>query len=135
MSDNENFSVDVVDLQSFAARVRADIAEALQPAADSVDGDFETAAAGGPLDQALGNNALNPDAQLIGAAIELNILEAADHLRKVINSMTFMAALAEVIAADFATIDEQNAMDVAEFGDYAAQALIAVSEEGTPEQP
>ncbi|MGH8793398.1 MAG: hypothetical protein ACRDXX_12220 [Stackebrandtia sp.] len=117
----ETVSADIVDLGSFAARLRHDVDTVLQPALDAVDGDVGAVLAGDRPNQALGNHDLNPAAQWIGAAIEINIRESADHLRSLISSMEFMAELAEAIARDYGTIDEQNQMDVSAIADYVRQ--------------
>lgn len=124
----EPVNLNVTDLQTFAAQLRYDIDFVLQPAHTSVYNEIWASLGGSRPNQALGNHELNPAAQWIGAGIELNLRGVAEHLGRLIESMRFMAELAEAIASEHQTIDEQNAMDVARFGEFASMARSAVEQ-------
>lgn len=125
-TDPSVVQLDITDLQSFAAQLRFDIEHVLQPAHASVTDEFWATLGGDRPNQALGNHALNPTAQWIGAGIEMNLRGVAEHLGALIDSFRFMAELAEAIAVDHRTIDEQNAMDVTRLGEFATTARGAV---------
>lgn len=122
----EPLNLSVTDLQSFAAQLRFDIEYVLQPAHSSVFNEVWSTLGGHRPNQALGNHELNPAAQWIGAGIELNLRGVAEHLSRLIESFRFMAELAEAIAAEHQTIDDQNAVDIARFGEFASMARDAV---------
>lgn len=124
----ESVDLNVTDLQSFAAQLRIDIETVLQPAHSSVYDEVWATLGGHRPNQALGNHDMNPAAQWIGAGIELNLRGVAEHLGRLIESFRFMAELAEAIAAEHQGIDEQNAMDVARFGEFATMARTAIED-------
>lgn len=126
--DMQPLSIDITDLQTFAAQLRHDITYVLQPACDSINEDVWAVMGGDRPNQALGNHELNPAAQWIGGAIELNLRDVANHVGQLIESMRYMAEFAEAIAAENQTIDAQNAMDLAGFGQYATAARAAVEQ-------
>lgn len=121
-------NLNVTDLQTFAAQLRFDIDNVLQPAHSSVYDEIWATLGGHRPNQALGNHELNPAAQWIGAGIESNLRGVAEHLGRLIESFRFMAELADAIATEHHSVDEQNAMDVTRFGQFATMARTAVED-------
>ena len=106
-------------LKSFAETIRSDIDTHLAPVLAAAEASLTT---GDMTPLALGNDELHAEARRVGEDVDRKLALSMQYLKDLIDGMTFMAAYAEAVGADHASLDDENGAGLADPSEYALRA-------------